>query len=166
MDHGPHPSGAHDTSMESLARLIDLCQTAAPVVAAPTGLGGVRKVSPSPMTHVFPPTCPAFRTLIHLISRMAKPITSIPWIVLRSVMSTPLPPLAASLGTPRLQAPIVSLSSNSMTRHDPVRLTPLQRTSYSHSPAPWSSLLVDDLAPMVTSMECIRSPYPTSATPR
>jgi len=100
---------------------------------------------------------PAFRSFIHLISRMAKPITSISCIALRSVMSIPLPLLATSLGTPRLRAPIVSLSNNSMAHRDPVPPTPLQRAPYSHSPTPRSSLLVDGLAPMVTSMECIVS---------
>ena len=58
---------------------------------------------------------PAFRTFIHLISGMAKPITSISWIALRSAISIPLPPLVASLGMQRLRVPIVSLSSNSTT---------------------------------------------------
>jgi hypothetical protein len=31
--------------MESLARLIDLCQAAAPAAAAPTGSGGAREVT-------------------------------------------------------------------------------------------------------------------------
>jgi hypothetical protein len=48
-----------------------------------------------------------------------------------------------SLSTPRLRAPIVSMSSNSMTHRDPVQPTPLQQILYSHSPTPRPSLLVD-----------------------
>ena len=102
----------------------------------------------------------AFRNFIHLINRMAKPITRIFWIALRSVILIPLPPPAASLSTPRLRAPIVSMSSNSMTHRDPVQPTPLQQILYSHSPTPRPSLLVDGLAPTATSMEYIISPYP------
>jgi hypothetical protein len=105
---------------------------------------------------------PLFRTFIHLINRMAQPITRISWIALRSVITIPLPPLAASLSTPRLRAPIVSLSSNSMTHRDPVRPTLLQRVLYSHSPTSRPFPLVDGLAPTVTSMEYIVSPCPNS----
>jgi hypothetical protein len=66
LDHwttGPHPSRAHDASMESLARLTDLCQAAGPAAAASTGSGGAREVHPSPVTHIFPPTRPRFSNL-------------------------------------------------------------------------------------------------------
>jgi hypothetical protein len=58
--------------MESLARLTDLCQAAASAVAAPTGSGGGSRSVSITRDTCFSLTCPAFRTFIHLISRMAK----------------------------------------------------------------------------------------------
>src|SRR4051794_38350039 len=66
LDHGPHPSRAHDMSMESLACLTDLCQAAAPAAAVPTGLGGGSRsasITRNPCFPVYP--SPLFRTFIH-----------------------------------------------------------------------------------------------------
>jgi hypothetical protein len=126
----------------------------------------VRDISPNREQCNIPPTrsgggscfsaySSAFRNFIHLINRMAKPITRIFWIALRSVILIP-----RHLAHHVFGAPIVSMSSNSMTHRDPVQPTPLQQILYSHSPTPRPSLLVDGLAPTATSMEYIISPYP------
>jgi hypothetical protein len=75
LDHDPHPSRVQDTSMESLTRLTDLCQAAAPTAAAPIGWRGLAKCV---YHHVFLPTCPCFfEPSFTSTSRMAKPTTRI-----------------------------------------------------------------------------------------
>ena len=63
LNHDPHPSKAHNTSVEPLAHLTDLCQAAAPLAVRQQDRAGAHEVHPSPVTRDFPPTRPRFSNL-------------------------------------------------------------------------------------------------------